>query len=207
MNKTLTIFNSISALLCSVFLIVGCTKDDDSKANDEQNYSISMKVNGKTWSSTTTTLYTESHYDSEKGDFYLVTIGGQQIDSKNNEEMSALQLHVAIPKARLHNPKGTYPILAMSNVSVGDGTAVFNMGNEKLYASYDPRDATKVVGTIAITSFKTGNQIISGEDNLGEGYTLLSGTFKVDMYSVERNSTEMLRITDGKFNLKLGIGF
>lgn len=197
--------------LALIFITAGCSKDKDGDDDVPEKSSISMKVNETAWGTTINTLFTESDSHSEYGEFYRVLVGGQHIDSEGGEEgVTALNMYIFIPKSKFSNPKGTYRFMKEQEARLGDATAVFTDAGAQAniwYASYDPGNSTQSVGSLEITDFEIGQQIVVGQQSGIEGYTKLSGTFKLDMYPIQADPGPTLKITEGKFNLRSGIGF
>lgn len=204
MNRLFTILFIVASLSLCLF---SCSKDDDSNG-PKIDSGLSMKVDGKPWGTTINTLFTEEHESSDFGEYYIVTIGGQSIDVKDSEEdVSSFHMYIAIPKSKFKNPKGTYSVRKESEISFVQATASFVVStstHQLYYASYNPDLPEGTVGTVEITGFETGIQTVVGHSTGTEGYTRLSGTFKMDLFS---NEVAPVKITEGKFNLKSGIGF
>lgn len=209
MNK----YNYITKWLPLLLICVGfaaCGKDDISK-KQEADPGLSMNINGESWGTTINTLFTEAHESSELGEYYLVLVGGQRIDAADSEDdVSAFNMYIAIPKSKFNNPKGSYAIMKESEAKMGQATANYtvNTGSgQTWYASYHPASPSQPSGTVEITSFEIGEQRVLGQPTGVAGYTKLSGTFQLDLYAVQENPGAPLKVTEGKFNLKSGMGF
>lgn len=200
-------FSILFLTLAIGFGFLGCSKDDTGKDANVKS-SLTMKVDGKPWGTTINNLFTEEHESSEFGEYYVVLVGGQSLDVEDSEEdVSSFNMYIAIPKSRFKNPKGTYTVRKESEIGFGEVSASFVVSTSEhqlYYASYNPELPTETVGTVEITGFETGIQTVVGHSTGTEGYTKLSGTFKMDLYSGE---VPPVKITEGKFNLKSGIGF
>lgn len=206
-------YNDITKWVPLLFICLGfaaCGKDDIGKKQDGDS-SLSMKINGEHWGTTINTLFTEAHGSSELGEYFLVLVGGQRIGVDDSEDdVSAFNMYIAIPRSKFNNPKGSYPIMKESEAKVGQATAHFtvNTGSgQTWYASYHPASPTQAGGTVEITGFEIGEQRVLGQPTGVEGYTKLSGTFRMDLYAVQENPGAPLKVTEGKFNLKSGMGF
>ncbi|MBL1407845.1 hypothetical protein [Sphingobacterium faecale] len=186
-----------------------CSKDNEGEEQSE-NASLTMKVDGEIWATTINNLFTEEH-EYEGTEYYLVLVGGQRITPSGGEDdVSSISMHIAIPKSRLNSPKGTYPLLKDAEANIGQATASYIVSSEigqTWYASYDPANPTQAVGTVEITGFEVGEQRVVGYPTGKQGYTKLSGTFKMNVYPIEENRGSVAKITEGKFNLKSGLGF
>ncbi len=190
-----------------VFFIASCSSDDN--GNSSGGTSLSMKINGNNWTPTVTTLFTEDEYNSEEGDYYLVYIGGNKLMDMENPDADSstesIAIYIAISASKFQNPKGTYPILKESDVTLNQASAVFMSdasGQQKIYTTTDPGQS----GMVEITGFEVGEQTIMGEPTGVQGYKKLSGNFQVVVNSIADN-TDKITITDGKFNLSSGLGF
>lgn len=197
-------------LLLACLGFAACSKDDNGK-KQEDDPGLSMKINGEAWGTTINTLFTEERESSERGEYYVILVGGQRIDVEGSEDdVSSFHLYIVIPKSKFSNPKGTYAIMKESETKVGQATANYTVSTgagQTWYASYNPVTSAQTVGTAEITDFEIGEQKMVGQPTGVEGYTKLSGTFKLDLYAVQENLGPALKVTDGKFNLKSGIGF
>lgn len=200
-------------LLLAVCLgTIGCSKDKDSAEPLTGKASLTMKVDEKDWGATITTFFTEEDSNSELGDFYRVLVGGQYSSLQgDNSDVSGITMYIAVPKSKFNNPKGTYAVMKESEAQVGQATALYvvstDADEQAWYTSYNPTAPTEAVGTIEITDFEIGDQIVAGQSSGIQGYTNLSGTFKMDMYPTEGSPGSVLKITEGKFNMKSAIGF
>lgn len=206
-------YNDITKWVPLLFICLGfaaCGKDDIGKKQVGDS-SLSMKINGEHWGTTINTLFTEAHESSELGEYFLVLVGGQRIGVDDSEDdVSAFNMYIAIPRSKFNNPKGSYSIMKESEAKVGQATAHFtvNTGSgQTWYASYHPASPTQAGGTVEITGFEIGEQRVLGQPTGVEGYTKLSGTFRMDLYAVQENPGAPLKVTEGKFNLKSGMGF
>lgn len=188
---------------------LACSKDNEGEKQNE-NAGITMKVDGEAWGTTINNLFTEEH-EYEGDDYYLVLVGGQRITpGGGDDDVSSLNMYIAIPKSRLNNPKGTYAILKESEANIGQATASYIVSTETgqtWYASYNPANPTQAVGTVEITGFEAGEQTVVGHKTGKMGYTKLSGTFRMEVYPIQENGGPVAKITEGKFNLKSGLGF
>ncbi|HLW62287.1 MAG TPA: hypothetical protein VKY33_02700 [Flavobacterium sp.] len=199
-----------AGILLSIFMVVfasSCSGNDDSNPFGEEA-SFSMKVNGENWSSSITTLFTEEEYNNGEG-YYFVYIGGSKImDMENptgNDTTESMAIYIAIPFSKAQNPKGTYPIIRESDVTLNQAQAIFMSntdGQQNIYTITNPGQS----GTVEITGFEFGEQTIMGEPTGAQGYTKLSGNFQVELNSIA-DDTDKLIITNGKFNLSSGLGF
>ncbi|ERJ60683.1 hypothetical protein [Sphingobacterium paucimobilis] len=201
-----------TAFFLAIVLGVGfsaCSKNSED-AEQSENASLTMKVDGEIWGTTINNLFTEEH-EYEGTEYYLVLVGGQRIAPGGGEDdVSSISMHIAIPKSRLNNPKGTYQLLKDSEANIGQATASYIVSTEigqTWYASYDPGNPTQAVGTVEITGFEVGEQKMVGYPTGNPGYTRLSGTFKMNVYPIQENGGSAVKITEGKFNLKSGLGF
>ncbi|NLO69978.1 MAG: hypothetical protein GX102_03340 [Porphyromonadaceae bacterium] len=187
-----------------------CSKDLGGVKNDKDS-GITMKVNGEFWGTTINTLFTEAHESSTLGEFYVVYVGGQRTDAEDSEtDVSVFNMFISIPKSKFKNPKGAYSIMKEDEVMASQASANYAVStgsNQTWYASYNPENSTQAVGTVEITSFEIGEQSVFGHSTSKEGYTKLSGTFRMDLYALQDSPGAPLKVTEGKFNLKAGIGF
>lgn len=205
------IYMRLLLILMISISVSACSKNNNAdEIGLTDNTGITMKVDGETWGTTINNLFTEEH-EYEGDDYYLVLVGGQRITPGGGEDdVSALNMHIAIPKSRLNSPKGTYPLLKDSEANIGQATASYIVSTEAgqtWYASYNPANPTQAVGTVEITGFEVGEQIVAGHKTGKMGYTKLSGTFKMDVYPIQENEASVVKISEGKFNLKSAIGF
>jgi len=209
MNKYKYI-TSLALLLLFCLGFAACSKEDNGTKLDEDS-GLSMKINGASWGTTINTLFTEAHESSTFGEYYLVLVGGQRIDVEDSEDdVSSFNMYIAIPKSKFNNPEGTYPIMKESEAKLSQATAnyVVSTGEgQTWYASYNPASPTQAVGTVEIAGFEIGEQKVVGQPTGVEGYTKLWGSFKLDLYAMQENPDAPLKVTEGKFNLKSGMGF
>src|SRR5690606_38996195 len=208
-NMNRSIFNIVSKSLLGLFLLffgASCSKKKDGDVAGSGKSSITMNIDGKKWGSEINSLFAEPKTHSELGDYYNVQILGQSSGGQGNDDVStSLNLYIVIPKSKFRNPKGTYRIVKQQEAKLGDASAVFTeagSGVNNWYASYNPANPTQAVGTVEITDFEIGEQQIVGQSSGIEGYTKLSGTFKLDMYNIQVESGAPLKITEGKFDLR-----
>lgn len=186
---------------------VACSNDDGPVQDKKSKFT--MKVDGKEWTSSVYNQFTEKYNNDKFGTYYVVTIGGQQLKEASTTS-SAITLYVAIPESKFNNPKGSYNLRREKDMGMGDATALYIVSSETgqtWYGSVNPAKPTEIVGKLEINGFEIGQQKMGGQ--LGtEGYTKLSGTFKLDVYSPD-DSGSPVRITDGEFNLDnlMGFGF
>lgn len=202
---------SIFTVLLIAFSISSCSKDDsgDDFTNPTGNAGISMKIDGVPWSANISNLFTEEHEDSEIGEYYLVLVGGQNLNFEVEGDVTAIGIHIIVPKSKFNNPKGIYTIVKESEAGLNQAVGSFSQSiNETTiyYTSSNPLNPEQSVGTIEITDFEVGEQTIMGQATGEIGYTKLSGNFKLDVYPVINTDLPSVKITEGKFNLKSGIG-
>lgn len=183
-----------------------CSKDDnpDPIAGDA---SFTMKVGGEPWRASITSLLTEDMSDSEQGDFRYVFFAGTReagVDAQTGEIITEMiHLYVAIPSAKFNDPRGTYPI-TLQPEKIDYATAIFARGST-VYVGRNANDHDQPVGVVEITGFKIGAQHVAGQPTGTEGYTRLSGTFHADLMSTDDPDGPPLKISDGKFDLSVGI--
>lgn len=192
----------IGFLLIGVLGLSACSKDDiiDTIIGDQR---LSMKVDGRDWNATITTLFTQKDGDGEQGEYYTVAIGGSKEVGKGEDEVDMFIMYITIPASKYQNPKGRYPISHEAS-KVNQATSLFSQINELWEARHLANDAQSV-GFVEITDFKIGEQIVSGQPTGVEGYTRLVGTFATDMVLWSNPSGSALKITEGKFDLKPGV--
>lgn len=203
--KTTTYFIPIILFLFAA-LASSCNKDDD-PGKQEVNSSFTMKINGAPWGAYLTSLYTEEHENDDYGKYYHVMISGTWASGDDdNASAEAMGMYVLIPADKFRNPKGIYRI---RKEELGSTWAIFsastNIRDASTYASVDPTNPEKDLGTLEITGFEIGLQSVLGQSTGTEGYTRLSGKFQMELFPVE-NSTDKLSITEGKFDLTSGMG-
>lgn len=200
----------LSVLLTAFALMIFTSCSDD---NDETspigggNAQLSMKVEGEEWTAAMTTLFTEEHETSELGEYYVVYINGSRIIDKNSQTeddlVETIGFYINIPASKFNSPKGTYPIISNDD-EMGRAWAVFGSSTDlrdtTTYISVNPDSPEQVVGSIEITDFETGATHVLGHPTGAEGYTKLSGNFKLDVFPMTGSGSK-LTITDGKFNL------
>lgn len=195
-------------VLAFVTLSTSCSKEGIGDNGLSGKSGLSMKVDGESWDSWMTTMFTEKHESSEHREYYLVSLVGSRVIENNSatedDFAESITMMIAIPASEFQNPKGTYPIVWESDVALNQAWAVFG-------TSTDIRDATTYgpspsgqSGTIEITGFETGQQTILGQPTGLEGYTKLSGTFRMELLPLEKTGNT-LKITEGTFNLKGGM--
>lgn len=208
--KTNTYYSTILLFIVIGFGLSSCKKDDDKNGNNTGNSGVSMKIDGVQWGTTVNNLFTEADENQSLGEHYRVLVGGQRIDVEGSEDdVSSLNLYILIPKSKFNNPKGTYQIRGESETN-NQATALFTPGtstSQTWYISNNPENPEVPVGTVEITDFETGIQTVAGQSTGVEGYTKLAGKFTMTLYPVESEPGPSIKITDGKFNLKSGIGF
>src|SRR3546814_6322563 len=140
-----------------------CSKDNVGDNSLSGKSGLSMKVDGASWDSWMTTMFTEKHESSERGEYYLISLVGSRVIEKNSatedDLAESITVIIAVPVSKFRNPKGTYPIVWESDVDLNQAWAVFG-------TSTDIRDATTFApspsgqsGTVEITGFETGQQI------------------------------------------------
>ncbi len=204
-------FTLIVLLLIASLSFSACSKDKDDDNDLSGQSGLSMKVNGAAWGTTINTLFTEPEENSQLGEYYVVLVGGQRIDVEGSEDdVSSFNMYIVIPKSKFSNPKGTYHVYVAEGAMPGAATASYTKSTSEGTASYEsanPADYTQSVGSVQITDFEIGEQTIVGQPTGVEGYTKLSGTFQMDVYPVQETPGPALKITEGKFSLKSGIGF
>lgn len=205
----------VGVLLCSTLLLLSCSKnnDDDSLGAGLGRSTLTMKVNGEEWNSSMSMLLSEEEGNSEQGDYRHVVVNGHRIIDKNSatedDLAETIALYIAIPEDKFRNPRGKYPIILKED-QVGYAWSVFGTSTDlrdtTTYVSGDPNSPRQAVGSLEITGFEIGEQMIMGHSSGQEGYTMLSGTFHLDVYPLG-GSGDKLKITDGKFNISEGFDF
>lgn len=197
-------------LLIGCLGFFSCSNDEDSgDVNTNGNPSISMKVNGKSWESTTYAMNTEQRETEEIGDYYLVSISGQQVDVENKGNSSSLNLFLVVPIADFNNPKGEYPLLAENEAKAGDAIAHFfqsNEGEDEIYESMEPSNPKTIVGKVQLNEYKVGELTVGGHSTGRMGYTALSGTFEMNLHPLGKRTNSSLQVTEGRFKLKSSAG-
>lgn len=193
----------IALLISSVLGFSGCSKEDVLDAIVGEKSKFTMKVDGKDWSGSLTTLFTEAESDSEQGEYYIVSIAGGKTDQRGEEYAETCHMYITIPASKFRNPKGRYPI-TMQTQTVDLAIMLFVTENV-LWVGRNPSGDTQSVGYVEITDFKIGQQKVAGQSVGTEGYTQLEGTFNSTLTSADAPSGTNLKITDGKFNLEVGL--
>lgn len=212
MPRFLLLFMTVLSIGC----LSSCSKDksvgdelDDILKNEG---GITMKVNGESWVSSMTTLLTDKQERDEFGEYHLVSLTGSRIinlNSQTKDDMAeSITMFIAIPASKFKNPKGTYPVVWESNSKLNQSSAIFASASTVLDAdTYVPSEQGQS-GTIEITGFEIGDQKVMGHPTGTEGYTKLSGTFSMDLKPLsDAGTSKALKITEGKFNLSVGLGF
>lgn len=186
-----------------------CGKDSDDLDPNLSDAALSMKINGQSWGSTVHTLFTDELEHEQIGEYFHVMVAGQRLNTSGSEEdVNGLHLYIIVPKSKFNNPKGTYKLMMEKEIRAGDAGALFTdatASGQKYYVSYDPNNHTQSVGSVTITDFEIGIQTVAGQSTDKEGYTKLAGNFQMTLYSLDGDG-ETLKITDGKFNMNVGIG-
>lgn len=196
-------------LLAFTFMIfTSCSKsDDDINPIAASNAKLSMKVDGEAWTAVMTTLFTEEHETSELGKYYLVYMNGSRIIEKNSQTeddlVETIGFYINIPANKFKNPKGTYPII-LDETEMGHAWGVFGSSTDlrdaTTYISGNPDASEQSVGSLEITDFETGATHVLGHATGAEGYTKLTGNFKLDVFPMTGAGSK-LKITEGTFNL------
>lgn len=196
-------------LLAIGFSLSSCGKDSDDLDPQSSDSALTMKIDGQSWGSTVHTLFTDEMEHEQFGEYYHVMVAGQRLSPNDSEEdVSGLNLYIIVPKSKFNNPKGTYKLMMDSEMKVGDAGALFTdaaASGHSYYVSYDPNNHTQSVGTVTITDFEIGIQTVAGQSTDKEGYTKMAGNFQMTLHSMDGDG-KTLRITDGKFNMNVGIG-
>lgn len=200
-NNFIPIILLFFALLC----FSACSKDNDNGLS--RNAGMSMKLDGKEWQASMTTLFTEEHETSQLGEYYYVYLSGSRIIEKNSNTeddlVETIGLYINIPASKFRNPKGTYPII-LEESEMGHAWGIFGSSTDlrdaTTYVSGDPNNKKQVVGNLEITGFEIGGQSILGHTSDTEGYTKLSGNFHLDVFPMNGAGSK-LKITEGEFNL------
>ena len=203
--KKKTHFIPIVILLLAT-LTFSCKKDDGG-GKEEVNSGFTMKINGEPWGAYLTTLFTDEHEDDTYGKHYSVLINGTWSSGDEDALTEAMGIYVLIPADKFRNPKGTYTIRQQE---LGKAWAIFSTSTDirdaTTYASVDPNNSERNLGTLEITGFEVGVQGVLGQNTGKEGYTRLSGKFQMEMFPLAENAGK-LTMTEGKFDLTSGIGF
>ncbi|MCM4167549.1 hypothetical protein KCTC52924_00952 [Arenibacter antarcticus] len=205
--------------LLGIFLTlnVACSKDNDGPADQLGGEStMTMKINGKLWKAHVATVMTVG--DTEDGEdektYWVNMTGVKIIDDSGSEELSeSISLSLLLSGAEFNRPKKSYPVGSISNNQFGYGIIIYNeVGSESegkgVYVSMHPEDSEQQIGNFTVKDFEIGDQNFLGQQ-LGKGYTRLSGTFEAELYSYDGTDTppKKLTITEGKFNLRPLLGF
>lgn len=195
-----------SLLILSLLVIGGCSSDDNAIDADEDdlgggNSTISMKVDGETWESPYTTLLT-GYDDEESQEEYMVMITASR-DTPDEETAQSLSITLVLDSSKFANPKGTYPFYIddSNDALINYAQAVYvDFESSKSYLSGNPEDFGNSSGEFKITDYKIGDQVYGA----GKGYLTLSGTFSLDMYTINSTSDVPIKIeiTEGVFNLE-----
>src|SRR5690606_2889075 len=69
---------------------------------------ITMKVDGDSWKSTTTTLVTKEVESDVAGKYHAVLLSG--LGGSDDGQSETLTVHINIPANKFKNPKGTYSV-------------------------------------------------------------------------------------------------
>ncbi|MDX1326142.1 MAG: hypothetical protein R3299_00460 [Arenibacter sp.] len=198
-------------------VLLSCSKDEDgNELGDLSGDSyISMKVNGKLWTSDlagVTAFYNEAK--EENYGSFIVSLAGfkcEECDTETvlSEEVDTLNIVIAVTIDKYKNPKGTYMARSFNDINYHSKEGSFvvfiksNLEKElwDYYYSEDFTDKMNSKGNVLIKDFKTGTFGLNGEEI--KGYAYLSGAFEYEVYKDRREngSLEKLVITEGKFQL------
>lgn len=190
-------------VLVGTLSLSACSKEDDPTPEVSGDSMLTMKIDGQAWNATATAMWTERDED-DSGEFYHVAIGAHREDGRGEDFADVIQMYMIVPASDFQNPKGRYPI-SLRPVGMRDhATAVFASTGDT-WVSRHLADNTQAVGFMEITDYKIGEQNVAGQPSGIQGYTRLSGTFNVDLMSTNNPSGPTLKITDGKFNVQVGI--
>lgn len=196
----------------SLVALSACSKDSDSDDNLTKSGGITMKVDGELWSASMTTLISEQQENEEFGSYQLVSIMGTRVIDNNSSEVDdiaeSITIYIAIPDSKFKNPKGIYPVVWQSSSKLNESTVIFgtaaSLRDAEMYAPSESGQS----GTIEISSFEIGDQKVMGYPTGTQGYTKLSGSFKMDLKPVGTTETnKSLKIAEGTFNLSGGMRF
>lgn len=208
---------SFSALILILFFSCGEKEDPEISKEEMEGTVLKMDLNGSPWSAKWGYTLTSPSED-EGEDYFLVFITGSNIDFEEDEDEidnESLSFYIAVHNSKFKNPVGTYPIAGLDYLNESSpAAAIFNkMTDDEAisYISATKNGEERQVGTISIESFKIGQQKFMGQD-MGEGYTELSGSFTINEMVGFKNESEKplestLKLTNGKFALKNGLDF
>lgn len=196
----------VAFLLAGALALAACSKDDPFELQPGTS-AFTMKVDGAPWEASMTALFTEELADSEQGEFYHVYLSGSREAGRDPQTGDGIpemmHLYVAIPASKYRNPKGTYPV-ALQTEKVNHA-ALFYTNAAGGYAGSVLASEGQPVGVVEITGFEIGQQWVSGQPVGTEGYTRLAGTFQATLMPTDNPNGAPLKITDGKFDLSVGI--
>lgn len=201
----------LTACILLAVTATSCKKNNTDPGDLLGTGSMSMKVDGVQHEAGSAFVFT-AHEPEEN--VYLVGISGFFTDDgfTDDDIGDAFHIYLAMTAAQFNNPKGTYDVIAEGSDIVGQpvvyGLYQVGIGTE-VGNTYGVIDTDKTVGQLTITAHTIGNQTgILGLS--GRGYTNLQGTFHMKLTGVRNDGSgavDMVTITDGRFNVKNGLGF
>lgn len=184
-------------LIGGLAFLNGCSKKNNNPLQEETSFS--MKVDGRTWNATLTSMMSDSHENSTWGKYHTLMINANLIIENNSasddEDIETITFLVQIPDSKFRNPNGTYPITS-SEEKLDNVFAVFGSTTDTQYSD----QFIPISGTFEITNSKVGMPKVFGHETGKEGYTEVKGKFQLEMRSI--NGNKSIKITDGKFNIK-----
>jgi hypothetical protein len=201
-------------IVLSLIGISSCKKSDNNGLGFGGKSEISMNVDGKPWKAKFAVMMTMPPEDDD--DYYIITMTGSDVEVDASDEIigntQGLHIWFAVPKSKFKAPKGVYRFTNLGADNVSEQYPAFAMfssvddeGDAVIYSTVLSDDATS--GSLKLDGFKIGKQEFLGHllsDT--DGYTNLTGTFSMNMslYSETEDTTKVIKITNGKFNVNSG---
>lgn len=187
----------ILILIAGLTAFSSCSKSSHNPLKEDSSFS--MKLNGKSWNATLTSMMSEPHQNQEWGDYHTLFINANHLIENNNSTdeddlIESITILLNIPEGKFRNPKGTYPF-SLSENEISKVWALYGSTENSEYGDqYIP-----ISGSFEITDSEVGMPKVFGQETGKEGYTQIKGKFQLEMKSINGNKT--IKITDGKFNL------
>lgn len=207
--KTKTFFKKTLVLTLgfAVMSLMACDKKESKPVDDDDNgtnvkMELSMEVDGKKWDATVIEYFSffNDPEDSDTEEVYAQSIKAQ---NKDNEIFSLL---FSIPATEIQNATGTHDIgetISEPNYSYFSGLVSYTAKNSKKYKEHYATE--KIAGTVTLTKAVFGDQGTINGVNLGNGLKEIEGTFQFELYEIDSNGENKIKLKQGKFKLKTGV--